>query len=118
MINVQRRSQPDRHPRLARTEPWYDKSLFSQPTGANVDGFGNSRATSSARPSSGTSTSALFRSFPMGRVRPEIRIEATNVFNHTNWARPNLTFTLAAVHDLRRRAAAHGVNPTWGTAHP
>jgi hypothetical protein len=56
----------------------------------------------------------LFRSFPVGRFRPELRIEATNVFNHTNWGRPNLGFA-----DLEfltfAPAVAHQSNTIWGT---
>jgi len=36
------------------------------------------------------------RAFRIGRVRPEIRVEATNVFNHTSWSAPVTTFTSPA----------------------
>jgi hypothetical protein len=36
---------------------------------------------------------SLFKSFQVGRVRPEIRIEVANVFNHVNWSNPVTTFT-------------------------
>ncbi len=36
---------------------------------------------------------SLVRSFRVGRVRPEIRVEAANVFNHTTWGAPVTTFT-------------------------
>ena len=36
---------------------------------------------------------SLFKSFQVGRVRPEIRIEVANVFNHANWGAPVTTFT-------------------------
>ena len=34
-----------------------------------------------------------FKAFPVGRVRPEIRIEVANVFNHPNWGAPVTTYT-------------------------
>jgi hypothetical protein len=96
------------------TEPWYDKSLFSHPTGVNFDGFGNSRRNQFRTPGVWNVDLGLFRSFPVGRFRPEIRIEATNVFNHTNWGRPNLTFT--DPHFLTfAPSAAHQFNTIWGT---
>jgi hypothetical protein len=36
---------------------------------------------------------SLFKAFPIGRLRPELRIEAANVFNHTNWGAPVTGFT-------------------------
>jgi hypothetical protein len=76
------------------TEPWYDKSLFSQPTGVNTgDAFGTSARNQFRRPSVWNLDLGLFRSFPVGRFRPELRLEATNVLNHTNWGAPNASFT-------------------------
>jgi hypothetical protein len=95
-------------------EPWYDKSSFSQPTGAGFEGFGNSKRNQFRSPSVWNVDLGIFRSFQVGRFRPEIRVEATNVFNHVNWARPNLTFTSAQFMTFPV-AAAHQANPTWGT---
>jgi hypothetical protein len=50
----------------------------------------------------------------MGRFRPEIRVEATNVFNHTNWGRPNRTFTSPQFLTFTP-ANAHEFNANWGT---
>jgi outer membrane receptor protein involved in Fe transport len=75
------------------TEPWYDKANFSQPTGLGRDGFGTSRRNQFRTPPVWNVDLGLFRSFPMGRFRPELRIEAQNVFNHTNWGRPDITFS-------------------------
>jgi hypothetical protein len=75
------------------TEPWYDKSLFSQPTGVNLAGFGNSERYQFRRPSVWNVNLGVFRAFPVGRLRPEIRVEATNLFNHTNWGAPVTSFT-------------------------
>jgi outer membrane receptor protein involved in Fe transport len=98
------------------TEPWYDKSLFSQPTGTSFEtGFGTSARNQFRSPGIWNLDLGIFRSFQVGRMRPEIRIEANNVFNHTNWARPNLVFTSAQFMTFAP-TAAHQANPTWGTA--
>ena len=75
------------------TETYYDKSLFSQPTGVGYEGFGNTGRTFFRRPNVWNVDLSLFKSFPIGRVRPELRIEAANVFNHPNWGAPVTTFT-------------------------
>jgi len=103
------------------TEPWYDKSLFSQPTGANVGGFGNSLRNQFRTPPVWNVDLGLFRSFPVGRFRPEIRIEAQNVFNHTNWGRPDLTFTNNTFMTFRpadahgSTSSSNGLGQIWGT---
>jgi hypothetical protein len=96
------------------TEPWYAPSLFSQPTGADVAGFGNSARNQFRSPAVWNVDLSLFRSFPVGRFRPEIRIEATNVFNHTSWGRPNLTFTDPRFMTFAP-SAAHQVGVLFGT---
>ena len=75
------------------TETYYDKSLFSQPTGLGYKGFGNSKRNQFRRPNVWNVDMSLFKSFQVGRVRPEIRIEAANVFNHPNWSNPVTAFT-------------------------
>lgn len=113
LINVQGDPSPTGTPGSA-TDPWYDKALFSQPTGANAAGFGNSRRNQFRTPAVWNVDMGLFRAFPMGRFRPEIRIEATNVFNHTNWGRPNLTLT-SPLFMTFQPTAAHQFNTIWGT---
>jgi hypothetical protein len=75
------------------SETYYDKSLFSQPTGLDYNGFGTSKRNQFRRPSVWNVDMSLFKSFQIGRVRPEIRIEAVNVFNHPNWDAPDTGFT-------------------------
>jgi len=75
------------------TETYYDKSLFSQPTGTGYDGFGTSLRNQFRRPSVWNVDLGLFKAFSVGRVRPEIRIEAQNVFNHPNWGAPDTGYT-------------------------
>ena len=48
----------------------------------------------------------MFKAFPMGRFRPEFRIDFTNIFNHTNWGAPNTDVHVAQLPDCTRRAAA------------
>jgi hypothetical protein len=113
-INVQGDPSPTGTPGSA-SEPWYDRTLFSQPTGINAgDAFGTSRRNQFRSPGIWNVDLGLFRSFQVGRFRPELRIEAQNVFNHTNWGRPNLTFTSPQFLTFAP-AAAHQVNPTFGT---
>jgi hypothetical protein len=75
------------------TEAYYDKSLFSQPTGTDYNGFGTSRRNQFRRPNVWNLDLSLFKSFQIGKVRPEIRIDAANIFNHTNWGAPVTSFT-------------------------
>ena len=63
-------------------------SIFSQPTGVGVEGFGNSGRNLFRRPPVQNLDLSLFKSFPIGRVRPELRIEASNILNHPNWGAP------------------------------
>ena len=75
------------------TEPYYDRGLFSQPTGLGKEGFGNSGRTGFRRPPVWNVDLSLFKAFPIGRLRPEFRLEAANVFNHVNWGAPVTGFT-------------------------
>jgi hypothetical protein len=75
------------------TQPYYDKSLFSQPTGLDVAGFGNTARNDFRRPSQWNVDFSIFKAFPMGRFRPEFRIDISNLFNHVNWGAPNTSFT-------------------------
>ena len=75
------------------TEPYYPLDIFSQPTGTGVDGFGTSGRNRFRRPSVWNVDMSLFKSFQIGRWRPEFRLEAANVFNHTAWGLPVTTFT-------------------------
>ncbi len=78
---------------VGAAEPYYDKSLFSQPTGVGYEGFGNTGRSFFRRPNVWNVDMSLFKSFPVGRIRAELRIEAANVFNHPNWGAPITTFT-------------------------
>ena len=76
------------------TETYYDKSLFSQPTGTTKDGFGSSLRNQFRRPRVWNQDLSLFKQFRVKeRFQPEFRIEALNVFNHVNWGAPVTTFT-------------------------
>ena len=74
-------------------EPYYDKSLFSQPTGTGVDGFGTSDRNQFRRPSVWNVDFSVFKAFQIQKVRAELRFDFANLFNHTNWGAPVTTFT-------------------------
>ena len=76
------------------TQTYYDKSLFSQPTGVDVAGFGNSGRNRFRRPPVWNLDFSAFKRFSaIGRVTPELRIESANFFNHPNWGAPVTSFT-------------------------
>ncbi len=76
------------------TDTYYDKSLFSQPTGTGKDGFGTSARNLFRRPRVWNLDLSLFKQFRISeRFKPEFRAEAVNVFNHTNWGAPVTGFT-------------------------
>jgi hypothetical protein len=75
------------------TQPYYDKSLFSQPSGLDVAGFGNTKRNFFRQPAQWNVDFSLFKAFPIGRFRPEFRLSVANIFNHTNWGTPNTSFT-------------------------
>ena len=74
-------------------EPYISPAVFSQPVGATVAGFGNSGRNAFRRPSVWNADLSLFKSFPLGHVRPEFRVEVANIFNHPNWGAPDTGFT-------------------------
>jgi hypothetical protein len=75
------------------TSTLYDKSLFSQPSGLDVAGFGNTTRNFFRRPSQSNLDLSFFKTFPFGRYRPEFRVEIANVFNQRNWGAPNTSIT-------------------------
>ncbi len=94
LINVSGDPKPVGKIGSGSTETYYDKSLFSQPTGLGVEGFGNTGRTFFRRPPVWNLDLSLFKVFfATERVKPEFRIEAVNVFNHTNWGAPVTGFT-------------------------
>jgi hypothetical protein len=93
------------------TETYFDKSLFSQPTGTGVEGFGNTGRTQFRRPRVWNLDLSLFKQFRVGeRFRPEFRIEAANVFNHTNWGAPVTGFTAINFLQFTPGNAENGAN--------
>jgi hypothetical protein len=71
----------------------YDKSQFSQPTGLDLAGFGNTKRDQFRRPHQTNVDLSFFKAFPVGRFRPEFRWEIANLFNTRNWGAPNTSFT-------------------------
>jgi hypothetical protein len=72
---------------------YFDKSLFSQPSGLDVAGFGNTKRNFFRRPAQWNVDFSIFKAFPVGRFRPEFRIDISNLFNTRNWGAPNTSFT-------------------------
>ena len=92
------------------TEPYYPVNAFSQPAGVGVEGFGNSGRNRFRRPPVWNLDMSLFKSFQIGRVRPEFRIEAANVLNHTNWGAPVTSFTANNFMRFTPGSAESGTN--------
>ena len=87
-INVNGDPEPTRHASGSATEPYYPVDSSRSRPASSVAGFGNSGRNAFRRPPVWNVDLSLFKSFPIGRFRPEFRIEAANVFNHTNWGAP------------------------------
>lgn len=92
------------------TEPYYPLEAFSQPAGVGVEGFGNSGRNRFRRPPVWNLDLSLFKSFQIGRVRPEFRIESVNVLNHTNWGAPVTGFTANNFMRFTPGSAESGTN--------
>ncbi len=75
------------------TASYYPVEIFTQPTEVSGAGFGNSGRNRFRRPSVWNMDMSLFKGFTVGRVHPEIRLEAANFFNHPNWGAPVTGFT-------------------------
>jgi hypothetical protein len=73
--------------------PWYPVSAITQPTTADVAGFGNTGRNFFRRPGVWDVDLGVFKTFSIGRWKPEFRVEMANVFNHTTWGRPVVTVT-------------------------
>lgn len=93
------------------TETYYDKSLFSQPTGTGKEGFGTSKRNQFRRPPVWNLDLSLFKRFRISeRIQPEFRIETANFFNHTNWGAPVTGFTAANFLQFVPGNAENGTN--------
>ncbi len=93
------------------TETYYDKSLFSQPTGTGKDGFGTSVRNQFRRPRVWNADLSLFKQFRVKeRFQPEFRLEMVNVLNHTNWGAPVTGFTAANFLQFTPGSAESGTN--------
>ncbi len=93
-INVNGDPKPAGKVGSSTTDTYYDKSLFSQPTGTAKDGFGTSARNQFRRPRVWNLDLSLFKHFKLGeRLQPEFRVEAFNVFNRVNWGAPVTGFT-------------------------
>jgi hypothetical protein len=93
------------------TETYYDKSMFSQPTGTTVTGFGNTGRSEFRRPRVWNVDASLFKQFKVSeRIRPEFRVEVANLFNHTNFGAPVTGFTDPNFLKFTPATAENGTN--------
>lgn len=93
------------------TETYYDKSLFSQPTGATLAGFGNAGRHQFRRPSVWNLDLSLFKKFKFSeRFTPEFRVEAANIFNNANWGAPIIDFASPNFLKFLPENAENGTN--------
>jgi len=73
---------------------YFDKTQFSQPSGLDVAGFGNTARNFFRRPAQWNMDFSVFKGFPIAhRYRAEFRIDIANLFNTRNWGAPNTSFT-------------------------
>ncbi len=91
----------------------YDKSKFSQPSGLDVAGFGNTKRNFFRRPAQSNVDMSFFKAFPFGRYRPEFRVEIANVFNQRNWGAPNTSIT-SPLFLTWSRSSVDTTGPTLG----
>jgi hypothetical protein len=111
LINVNGDPQPVGKVGSSTTQTYYDKSLFTQPTGVAKEGFGTSARNQFRRPRVWNTDLSLFKQFRVTeRVQPEFRIEALNVFNHTNWGAPVTSFTANNFLQFTPSSAESGTN--------
>lgn len=111
LINVSGDPEPIGKVGSSTTATYYDKSLFSQPTGTGKEGFGTSRRTQFRRPPVWNLDMSLFKQFRVTeRIQPELRVEAVNVFNHTNWGAPQTGFTASNFLQFTPANAESGTN--------
>ena len=89
------------------TEPYYDKGKFSQPTGLDVAGFGNGERNFFRRPPAWNVDLSLFKAFPIGRFRPEFRMDFTNIFNHVELGRAEHDVHVTALPDVEPEQRRH-----------
>lgn len=85
---------------IGTTRPWFDKSVFSQPTGlAN----GNTGQAIYSGPGLLTLDSSLQRTFPLTeRVHLKMLANAFNVMNHPTFSNPTTALTSASFGDVTK----------------
>ena len=111
LINVSGDPEPVGRVGAYSTETYYDKSLFSQPTGLGKEGFGTSQRNQFRRPRVWNLDLSLFKQFRVTeRLQPEFRLEAVNVFNHVNWGAPVTGFTALNFLQFTPGSAESGTN--------
>ncbi len=92
------------------TEPYYPVEIFSQPKGLGKAGFGNSGRNAFRRPPVWNADMSLFKAFSIGRVRQELRVQVSNVFNNVNWGAPVTGITSPNFMKFTPGSAESGTN--------
>ena len=83
-------------------EEWYDPNVFAQPGNE----WGNSGRNAFRGPSNWNLDASLFREFPIGNRRLELRVESQNVLNHAQFGNPVTGFTNPNFMRIRSLARA------------
>lgn len=112
LIDVKGDPSPSGKVGSGSTTPWYDPSLFNgRLESVDKAGFGNSARNQFRRPRVWNLDLSLFKRFRIGeRVQPEFRLEAANIFNHTNWGAPVTGFTSPNFLQFTPGSAESGTN--------
>jgi hypothetical protein len=97
------------------TDPYYDRSHLLAADRRHRRRLRQQRRNAFRRPPVWNMDFSAFKAFPIGRFRPELRIETLNLFNHVNWGAPVTTSrTLRFMTFLP--SAAHNATNTPGSA--
>ena len=120
----QLRGRPRRRSAIRRdfTTPYYDKSKFSQPTGLGIEGFGTTKRNFFRRPAQWNVDLSLFKAFPMGRFRPEFRMDMPEHVQPRELGHPEHDVHVAELPALLAEQRGHDRDPrataasSWASA--
>jgi hypothetical protein len=95
---------------------YFNPAAFAKPAAGS---FGNLGRDAIYGPGLGTVDYSMFKNFPIfrERIKGQFRVEIFNLFNRTNWAPPNATFTSASFGEMTATRNASSA-PGLGFAEP
>jgi Carboxypeptidase regulatory-like domain len=95
---------------------YFNPAAFAKPAAGS---FGNLGRDTLYGPGFGSVDYSMFKNFPIfkERIRGQFRAEIFNLFNRTNWANPNVTFTSASFGELTQTLNASS-SPGLGFGEP